>query len=244
MKEFIRTLKQLFLVGWQDMLAFSLYSLLGGVVGIIITLIIVAIEGSGEEYAQVGMFMALLIGVLVYLFAGIFGMANEFNLAVSMGKTRKYYGPAKYLMLVLGFLVMMAASALIGLVENILYPAIYPGIVCELYFSKILLQPMVIFSVTFIGAMLVVLFGALILKFSNKIYIFIWALWMVSTMSFSRLASSLHEEQPSVWGKIAKCVVTFAQNVTTVQMILLILVVVAVGLAVSFGFLRKQRVTT
>lgn len=243
MKEFIKTLKQVFLVGWQDMLGFSLFSLLGGIGGIVITLIIVAIEGSGEEYAQVGVFMALLIGVLVYLFAGIFGMANEFNLAISMGKTRKYFGPAKYLMLVLGFLVMMAASALIDLVEDALYSAIYPGIVCEIYFSKILLQPMVIFSVTLIGAMLVLLFGALILRFSNKVYIFVWGVWMVCSMSFSRIASSLHEEQPSVWGKIAKAIVTFAENVTAVQLVFLVLAVVAVGLAVAFGFLRKQRVT-
>lgn len=244
MKEFISTLKQVFLVGWQDMLGFSLYSLFGGVVGILLTIIIITIDGSGESYAQVGALISLLIGMLVYLFAGIFSMANDFNLAISMGKTRKYYGPAKYLLFAFGFVIMMAASALIGMVEELLYPALYPGIVCEGAFGKILLQPMIIFGVTLIGAMLVMLFGALILRFSSRIYIFVWALWMFLTMSFSKLAASLHEEQPSVWGKIAKGVVSFVENATGLQLVLLVLSIAAVGLAVAFGFLRKQRVTS
>ena len=243
MKEITNTLKQVFLVGWRDMLGFSLYSLLGGVAGIALTLMIIAIEGSGEDYAQVGVFMALIIGMLVYLFAGIFGIAKDFNLAVSMGKTRKYYIPAKYLMLVLGFLGMVAVSALIGLLEDMLYPAIFPGIECEIHFGEILLQPMVIFSVTLIGAMLVLLFGALVLRFTNKIYLFIWGIWMIFSMSFSRLASALHEEQRSVWGRIAKAIISFVENVTTVQLVLLVLGVAAVGFSISFGFLRKQRVT-
>ena len=68
MKEFIRTLKQTFQVYEGDTLGYALMPVGGGIIGVIIVLIIMAIDGTGEDYGMVGTLLAMVFGAIALFF--------------------------------------------------------------------------------------------------------------------------------------------------------------------------------
>lgn len=248
MKKFVQTLKQVFLVDWKDVIEYAVCALGGGLVGCVIVLIVMAVaahKGEPAEYIQLGGTIALLVSVAIFFFAAIFSISSEFNLAISMGKTRKCFVPAKYLLMVFDLLVLQAVVIAVGLFENWLYRAIYPGAACVFSITSFLLRGEVILSIAFGGSVLILLFGALVLRFTTKIYWIIWALWMFGFVGASRIASAVSKvPEDSVWaGLVRKLLSFFMEDISAVQVLGMVLLLSMLGLAVSYALLRRQRVT-
>ncbi len=243
MKEFIRTLKETFLINVNEFLQYGLIPLAGGIFGIIIVLIVMAVDGTGEDYGQIGTMLVQMFGMILLFFGGIFSVQSDFNLAVSMGKTRKYYVPSKYLMLVCETAVILIIMFVISRIEDILYPAIYPGAVCDLNVGGIFGYPGILAGVLFGLPMIVLLFGALLMRFAAKFFWVIWVLWMFLCMGVPRIASAASENPDTIPGKIGRTVIEFFSGFTSLKLLGLAAVVIAAGLAITFALFRKQRVT-
>ncbi len=243
LKELIRTLKQLYLVSWRNALSYSVCSLLGGVVGIIITLVILAVDGTGEDYGQIGAFFSMAVGMMLLFFAGMFQVSNEFNLAISMGKTRKYFVPAQYLLLAMNMAIVLVISLVIGLLEDALYSTIYPDAVCEFAITGGLMHPDVFLCAVFGGAMLILLWGALILKYTAKIFWIIWILCMIFSMASSKIGSAVHETQDSALAKMIRGIIEFFVTISSWQIVIGIFCVTVAGVVAAFALMRRQRVT-
>ena len=100
MKKYIRTLKELIKISKDEFILYGVVSLIGAVIGIVMVFVIMAVDGTGEDYGELGSLFALMIGAIALLFGGIYGTQTDFNMAISMGKTRKHFVPAKYISLV------------------------------------------------------------------------------------------------------------------------------------------------
>lgn len=239
MKELIHTAKQMFLVNRNNMVSYVIFSLFGGIVGVIVTLSILAFNGDIADYGQIGALMAAVIGISLLLLGGSMGLEQEFNLAISMGKTRRWFAPAKCLLLSFNVVMILLAAILIGAIEDVLYPSLYPGILCEFHVSSVLLKPAVFLLIVFGSAMFVLFWGALVLKFTSKIYVVYSGLWILLCMVVSKLAEVAEEQPNNIWGKLAH----WLENLSAVHLVCIGVCVIVAGLSVAFTLLRKQRVT-
>jgi len=229
MKELMRTIKQTFYLNGKSNIFYMLAALGGAVFGIALVLFIMAADGTGEDYGMLGTIMALLVGTLLLLIGEVFSMQSEFNVAISMGKTRKYFLPAKYLNLVVNVFVLEIVVVLVSRLEHILYQAIYPGAVCELGVDKFT-GNFGLLAVLAVCVPVVILFlGAMLMRFTAKFFWVIWALWMFGCMGVPRLIHA---------GKIPTQI-----NIPEVYVVLIAVVILAVLTGTTIVLIRKQRVT-
>lgn len=243
MKEFKNTVKQTFQVGWQEVMGYSIISLFAGIIGIIIMLIIMAVAGEEEEYLAFGALMVAMISIVLILFAGVFSLHMDFNLAISLGKTRKYYVPAKYLLTVVNCLACTIISLLIGLFEEFLYAKLYPNARCLFSIDFLLKYPAVMVGVVLLIPMVVLLLGALFIKFGMKFFWICWVLWMLSFTVLPRMITAVAHKQDSFLAKTGSAIVQFFSGFNQTQAIIALIVAVVVGMAGAYLLLRKQRVT-
>ena len=243
MKEFMRTLKETFQVNRIEPIQYGLLPIAGAILGIVLVLIIMAVDGTGEDYGQLGTVFAIMFSTIVLLFGGIFSVQSDFNLAISMGKTRKYYMPARYLVLVLDTVIILTIVLLTSRIEDALYPAIYPGTVCDLNAGRFLNSPGVFAAIALGVPMIILLFGVLLMRFSAKFFWVVWALWMFLCMGGPRIASATIENPDSLPGKVGLALVEVLTGLTALKLFGIAAVTILTGLIVTFVLFKKQRVT-
>lgn len=243
MKEFIRTLKQIFQVHGSDTLAYTVIPIGGGIIGVILVLIIMAIDGTGEDYGMIGTMLAIMFGAIEIFFGLIFTLQGEFNLAVSMGKARKYYVSAKYANLVLTVLLVEVVIVAFTYLEKALYPAIYPGAVCELSFSFLADNPGLIVGIAIVVPVIIMFLGVMLMRFSTKFFWVLWALWMFGCMGLPRISHAMTEKPDSWIGRMGWAVANFIDKSSTAGLAGVAAVVAVVVMAVTYWLFKKQRVT-
>lgn len=243
MKEYIRTLKELMRVSKDEFVLYGVVSVIGAIIGIVMVFVIMAVDGTGEDYGELGSLFALLIGAIALVFGGIYGTQSDFNMAISMGKTRKHYAFAKYFALVIETLMLMLIAMLVGWVESFWYTAVYPGAVNELHISAWLEYPLVLVGVAFGIPAITMLFGTLLMIFGQKFFWVIWALWMFGCMGFPRIIHAMTEKPESGIARFGKAVADLVTGLPAGVMPAIVLTVIAVIVAADFALLRRQRVT-
>ena len=92
----------------------------GFLVGVAIVSAVALYFGDGKEEGifQLGVILALVITVFLQGFGTIFSFLGEFNLAISMGQTRKSFVWAYEAVSVIQIVVMAAVAFLMGFVEH------------------------------------------------------------------------------------------------------------------------------
>ena len=243
MKKYIRTLKELMKVSKSDFVLYGVASLIGAVIGIVMVFVIMAVDGTGEDYGELGSLFALLIGVIALIFGGIYGTQTDFNMAISMGKIRKHFVPAKYVVLVMETLMLIAIAALVGWVESVLYNAVYPTAVNELHVSAWLDYPLVIVGAALGIPAITMLFGTLLMIFGQKFFWVIWFLWMFGCIGFPRMVHAATESPESGVGRFANAVADLVTGLPVGALTAGVSVIVAAIVVVDYILLRKQRVT-
>lgn len=243
MKEFMKTVRQTFQVGLGDMLSYSMISLGAGIVGIIIVMIVMAVIGTGEDYVTGGAILAIVIGNLLIVFGGVFSLQPDYNLAISLGKTRKYYVPAKYFLLVVQSLLCAVIAQIIGYIEDMIYPILYPNVGCEFSVSALFKSPAAIAGFVLLIPMVVMLFGALYMKFGMKFFWVFWTLWMFFCTGFPNMITAQKEDPDTLLGKMGTAFVDFFTQITNAQILVGLIVFGFVGMATAFLLLRRQSVT-
>ena len=157
--------------------------LIFGVLGSLFMLFIVKVGMSGEEekvWFLLGTVMAVVGCVMVGIIIGILGYASNFNMMVSMGRTRKEFYITNFVGSVLNNLVSMAAILLFLAVEKgfgwLVYRDVERYVATEYFF----LDFRVIMAYVLGMAVLRLILGALFLKFGNKLMWFIWGICILA----------------------------------------------------------------
>ncbi len=243
MKEFAHTLKQTFLVNKRDILLYAIVTSAGSVVGMLITLLILYIDGTGEDYVQMGAFLAILIGGIMLSVGGLLSIPIEFNLAVSMGRTRKYFATSRYISWMVNVAVVMMIVLLTSVVEDAIYLAIYPGAVCRMDVRAAVGSPVVFLGIVLCIPAIILMLGALVLRFANKFLWIFWGVAMLFNLFGRRIADTVQENPESLLGRIGYGIADIFVNGSVADSFLVVLGVGASGLVIAILILRKQRVT-
>lgn len=244
MKEFACTVKQTFLVNKSEVLIYGLITAGGGIFGMLIMLVTLTCGGMDGQYFKAGTFVAMLLSVLMLLFTGIFSLKNDFNLAISMGKTRKYFVPARYLMFVADCLTCGIVSIVISKVEAVIYKVFFPEIICGWELDVLFRKPFYWLDILLVAPMVIVLLGGLFLKFSAKFFWFFWAIWMLCSLGLPRLFSAAEESPDSLPGRMGAGVLQFFRQITPTQAAAALLLFLVAGVIIIVLVFRKQRVTS
>lgn len=243
MKEFGKTVKQTFQV-WSDELGvFSFISLCGGIFGIVLGFIMVNSGDMDGEYANIGAIIGLIIGMMFILILNIFSLPQYFNMAITMGKTRKHFVPARFLFMVVNSTLCLITVLGITLVENFMYPIFYPGTVCAFDMMELLFHPAALVGFLFGVPAITLVCGACTLKFGPKCTWVFWALWMLFCIGFPRMLDAVNAETDSIWKRMGEGFVNFVSDLTAVQVVIGMLIAGLVALGAAYALLRKQRVT-
>ena len=243
MKEFIRTLKQTMQVHVCDTITYAAIPVGGGILGVIIILIGMALLGPGEGYGMLGSMFALLFGAIALFFGGIFSVQNEFNLAVSMGRTRKHFVPARYLILALNVVLLEVIVGFWGWLEKVLYPALYPDAMCEMSLDGLTQNSGLLAGIAIGTPVLIMFLGVMLMKFTAKFFWVLWVIWMFGCIGVPRIAHAVTEEPQSAAGRFGLAVIDLIESFSTAGVIGVTSVVIIVGMIVTYWLFSKQRVT-
>ena len=244
MKKYIRTLKEHILVSKDEFILYGVVSLIGAIIGIVMVFVIMAVDGTGEDYGELGSLFALMIGAIALLFGGIYGTQTDFNMAISMGKTRKHFVPAKYISLVIETIMLIAIASLVGWIEGILYNAIYPAAVNELHVSAWLDYPLVLVGVALGIPAITMLLGTLLMIFGQKFFWVIWFLWMFGCIGLPRIIATVAHDPESGLGQFSAAVVRFIAGLPRGSLTIVMFLIILVVVVADYILLRKQRVTS
>ena len=207
------------------------------VFGIIVMMIIRANTMEENECVTLGMLIAMVALVFVHFFGIIFSFVGEFNMAISMGATRRAYVGSYALFNMAELAGLELLLFVLGKIESALMRVIYPQ--CEVILDLTQYIQWKYLLAVIVGMTIVELFlGAVTLRFGMKAFWAIWAIWMFVTLVPAKLienealAAKMHQFGMQIgFGNI-------------VQYLVVVGVIAAVIMAVlGWNFLKKQSVT-
>lgn len=207
------------------------------VFGIIVMMIIRANTMEENECVTLGMLIAMAALVFIHFFGIIFSFVGEFNMAISMGATRRAYVGSYALFNMAELAGLELLLFVLGKIELALMRVIYPQ--CEIILDVTQYFQWKYLLAVIVGMTVVELFlGAVILRFGMKAFWVVWAIWMFLTLVPAKLsenevmAAKMHQLGEQIG----------LENI--VQYLFAAGVVAAVIMAVlGWNFLKKQRVT-
>lgn len=220
----------------MEVLQFLVAAFGGYVFGIIVMMIIRA-NIVEKECVTLGMLIGMIILVFMHFFGITFSFVGEFNMALSMGATRKSFVGSYALFNMVELAGLELLLFVLGKIELALISVIYPQ--CEIILDVTQYFQWKYLLAVIVGMTVVELFlGAVILRFGMKAFWVVWAIWMFLTLVPVKLsenevmAAKMHQLGEQIG----------LENI--VQYLLAAGVVAAVIMAVlGWNLLKKQRVT-
>lgn len=220
----------------MEVLQFLVAAFGGYVFGIIVMMIIRA-NTVEKECVTLGMLIGMIILVFMHFFGITFSFVGEFNMALSMGATRKSFVGSYALFNMVELAGLELLLFVLGKIELALISVIYPQ--CEIILDVTQYFHWKYLLAVIVGMTVVELFlGAVILRFGMKVFWIIWAIWMFLTLVPVKLsenevmAAKMHQLGEQIG----------LENI--VQYLFAAGVVAAVIMAVlGWNLLKKQRVT-
>lgn len=165
----------------------TLLTELGGFLfGFIMVNIIMRVDSDPGSWFCMGTLMALIIGVVVPLFSGGFGYNGEFQLALSMGRTRMAFMGSFVLRLLLQLLLGYALVLGLYQVELALYPLLFPAFENEVTFTFLTNWKLVAAA---IGALLVLamFIGSIYGRYGKKGMWVFYVIWLFCCFILPRM---------------------------------------------------------
>lgn len=220
-----------------EVLEFLAVALGGYVLGIVVMMIIHANTMEENECVTLGVLIAAIMLGFVHLFGIIFSFIGEFNMALSMGATRKAYVGSYALFNMAELAGLELLLFILGKIELAIMDVIYPQCDIILDFTQYFQWKYLLAVI--IGMTIVELFaGAVVLRFGMKAFWGIWAVWMfimlvpVKLSENEMIAAKMHQIGMQIgFGNIAQ------------YLFILGVVVAAIMAVLAWNLLRKQRVT-
>ncbi len=243
MKYLIQTAGQVWKLEWKEYLRHVIITLITAFIGIGMVYLIMNTAAEGEDYGELGTLFAILFGVMINIFGGIFTVQADFNNAISMGKTRKSYVPAKYLVSVMGTAMIVLTIWFVNILERFLYSMSFPSVGnTELNFEVIFANPVVLIGYIIGVPAITLLLGGLYMKFGVKFFWIMWAVWMFVCLGLPRIGDAMTENPDSIPAKIGFAAIDFFKDITMIQGIIAFVVCLIVVVVGNVFIFRKQRV--
>lgn len=245
--ELIKTIKQIFRINGKELIPYIYVTAVAGLMGIMMTFVLMYNKNrDGHEamsgYVTMGGIFALVLGAIV-LFCSAFSLQSHFNLAVSMGRTRKYFIPSQFLLVAAGGVVVEAMVILITQIETVLYPLCFGKGEFEINLKDYILNPVLAPGLILGFSVLNLLIGSLLMRFGVKFFWVVWAIWMFCWLILPRLLRTA-EDNPQSWqARTGAWLTGLFASLGTGGTAVLAVIVLAAGLIAAMLLLRRQKVT-
>lgn len=240
MKDFINTFKQTKKVTGDNVFIGVGFGALGAIIGVIIALVILFTEGTGEDYAHMGAFMVLMVVALTLVMDGFIVFPADFMQAIAMGKTRKHLIPSHYLLWLWNTFAVLLMALTVSFLEDFAYSRLFTEAVCEIDVKGLLCNPLIFVTILLCVPAVILFMGGITLTVGNKA---IWALAGILLMGSG--FSTLTKQHPdmSIVKALNNLKVTSFEMSEVAPICLVCLLIGAVLLTLAWMMLRKQRVT-
>lgn len=218
--------------------------LIFGILGSLFMLFIVKVGMAGEEertWFLLGTVMAAVGCTMIGLIIGMLGYGANFNMMVSMGRTRKEFYIVNFVFSVINNLVTMAAILAFLAVEKGFGMLVYRDVEHYAATEHVFLDFRVIIGYVLGMAVLRLILGALFLKFGNKLMWFFWGICMLIVI-FSKSISKAIADKNAVMMWLIGAGKGFL-NLAEILQVLMIAAAGAVLAWLAWMFTRKRAVT-
>lgn len=193
--KYLKMFKNLLLCSKKDFLMYGAAVLGGGVLGTILSIVIVA-TGEAEGYSCLGTLMGAIFGGIVLLFGNALGGQVDFQMAISMNRARMPYLVARYLLDALEIVFSLLLCYGIKAIEKMVGEK--AGYFEDLFNPSI----GVLAGITFVVPLVVLLFAVLYTKFERKFFWVMWAIYMIVMIGLPRVTTAMNKHPESVAAKI------------------------------------------
>lgn len=213
-----------------------------GVCGMGIMAMIVMFDDTTTGFVALGTMMAVVLWLICNIFIGIFSYGNLFNVALSLGCTRKEFIIGSSTAGWINMLLAAAAIAVVNLLERGLGSLFYP----ELEYNELTEEiPSygIIIAIVLLLPIVKILLGALVLKFQNKAFWGIWVLWMAVFLGIPSLQTYAENHPDSLRAAFLQSMKEFMTHMSVQTWSVVLVIFAALALIASVLLLRKQAVT-
>lgn len=237
----MKALKQELQVNGNDWLGLLVIQLAVFIVGIIMVNIIIALDVGAETYFNMGMLFAILVAVFAgFIYDGLL-YQTRFQLAVSMGRSRRGLLLSHFVFTPLRTLALLGTAWVLGKMELLLYGLIYPTLSNEVDFYIVyqweFILPAVIL-VTILGLFVAAIYG----RFGRKGGMVMYFGFMIVILGFSRLSALFSRLHFTEFGRVVMRFIVLADSLEPWTWIGAGVIVAAALLAYSVRQMLRQPV--
>ncbi len=189
----MQSIKEFLLVNRKEFSQYAIATAGLGTVGVVI-LFLVMLSLKPDTYIYLGSCFAFFGVVLLYVFMGIFGYTADFNLAVSMGVTRKKFVLGYLVQSLLSSIMMSGILLLFYILESSLYHRVFKEAVLDMdSLAKGVAWKLVLCAIAVVPVFRLAM-GAFIMKFQKVGFWVMWAVWMAFCLFGSRWCKIMENE--------------------------------------------------
>lgn len=219
-----------------ELLQFLGITAVGYLIGLIVVFIVMNVAKE-NTCATAGTMLAVIAFAFIHLFGITLSFMGDFNMAISLGTTRKSFVSGYVLFNLLEIAVLELEIVVFGVVEKLLLENAFPQAVMEIDLTNF-------FTWNYLSGVLVVFtavemfFGAVILRYGMKVLWILWAVWMIICLVPMNIAKN-----EKLSGELAKLGLFLGGKFTPQGIVALVIALTIVVAAITWNILRKQRVT-
>lgn len=219
-----------------ELLQFLGITAVGYVIGLIVVFAVMNVAKE-STCATAGTMLAVIAFAFMHLFGITFSFMGDFNMAISLGATRKSFVAGYALFNLLEIAVLELEIVVFGVAEKLLLENAFPQAVMEIDLTNF-------FTWNYLSGVLVVFtavemfFGAVILKYGMKAFGVLWALWMLITLVPMNI-----EKNEKLSGELESLGVILGEKITSQGIAALVIIATIIIVMIMWKILRKQRVT-
>lgn len=219
-----------------ELLQFLGITAVGYLIGLIVVFIVMN-AAKESTCATAGTMLAVIAFAFMHLFGITFSFMGDFNMAISLGATRKSFVAGYALFNLLEIAVLELEIVVFGVVEKFLLENAFPQAVMEIDLTNF-------FTWNYLTGVLVVFtavemfFGAVILKYGMKAFWVLWALWMLICLVPMNIGKN-----EKLSGVLESLGVILGEKITSQGIAALVIIVTIIIVMITWKILRKQRVT-
>ncbi len=208
-------------------------------VGTVILHVVMHFDPS--ESFEIATLLAAMIVVFVGVAMGMVYYERNFNLAISMGVTRKDYITGYILSTIMIEGIAVIVLYIMHWIEKFEIRLFYSASAQEVGIEKVLDGKYVLpIIILFIG--ITVLFGALAMRFGKKIYVIIYFLWIMMCILPGRLSDAYEEGRTTIFTQIADAISNIFRQIPQFGLLLLPIIVSIICMCIAVFLAKKQSV--
>lgn len=204
-------------------------------IGFLLTVLVAHMEGATKTGPVGSLFMAAGFG-FIHLFGIMFSFISEFNIAVSMGATRKNFICNYVLFTLLESAGLEVVVFLFAVLEKEMIEKFFPQAVSFDILPYFKWQYLLLITIAFTVAELFC--AALILRYGLKMFWGLWGFWIFISIVPVNLSRN-----KNIAEKLAELGSIFAKTITAVQLTVFGAVLVVFMAGVSWKLLSRQKVS-